>query len=645
MIIRICIAIATAICSTYSISHALEQNRILNIRHWTAPDHTRVVIDTVDDIHYTVEKGQRKVQIYFKKTDYFKNLPHEISLAKPAIDKVSVTSLPGGDLNVELSVSENADTNIFTLKKIGDKPYRVVIDVALPGMDIKEGREREQVKVATKSKVIVIDPGHGGEDPGAIGRHHTMEKEVVLEISKKLRNLINKKRGYRAFLTRDGDYYVPFKKRLRIAREYGADLFISIHADAFRKRNARGSSVYCLSLSGASTEAAKFLARQENLSDIIGGAPNGETNEDSDLILLNMFQTNTINASKIFGINVLKHLDQIGNLKFSQVQEAQFRVLKLPEIPSVLVETAYISNPKEERLLKTNRYQMKIARAIAAAVYEFLPLQTFSTPEVIIAKHDEKEAIEKPETKGVLEVKEVESLKGVENKSEDKNEKTALHAEYEKGKQIIPVENAEKLKETKKIKTISYKVIRGDSLEKIALKHDTTIGVLLKLNNMKKDDPLYYGRKIRLPGRDLDQADFSKKDSDKIKMTAKGMADEKLKQHTYKVKKGDTWNKISQKYNMTIPALLKLNHMKSKEKIVPGMKIKVIAYEKELRAKTRKVASSAFITYKVKKGDTLEKIAKKYKTNIDEIKKLNGIKKIDVLYYNQELKLPSRTDS
>ena len=643
MKIRSCIAIAITIFTTYSLSYALEESRIMNIRHWTAPDHTRVVIDTSDDIPYTVEKTKSKVLIRFKKTSYFKNLPHEILLAKPAINKVLVTELPEGDINIEVSIAEQADANIFKLKKIEDKPDRMVIDIAFPEMEKQESKEREQVNASRKNNVIVIDPGHGGEDPGAVGRYHTYEKKVVLEIAMKLRDIINKKKGYRAFLTRDEDYYVPFKKRLKIAREYGADLFISIHADSFKKRNARGSSVYCLSLSGATTVAAKLLARQENLADVIGGSSNGESSEDSDPILLNMFQTNTINASRFFGINVLKHLDRVGHLKFSQVQEAQFRVLKLPEIPSVLIETAYISNPKEERLLKTDRYQMEIAKAITAAITEFLPLQPTSVPELIVAKKEDKEGIEKKETKTVDGVKEIESVKDVEKKNEAQEKKTI--SREEKGKKIKPVESVEKQKELQKEKTVSYKVVKGDTLERIAIKHGTTIGVLLKLNNMKQKDPLYYGLKIRLPESDEEKKDISKKNTPHKKVTEEGVSDETPKKYVYKVKKGDTLEKISQKYNMTVTALLKLNHMKLKDKLAPGMKINIAAHDKEAKPKKVKGSSSDFITYRVKNGDTLDKIAKKYKTSISEVRKLNGMKKSDGLYFDRKLKIPNRDES
>jgi len=586
-------------------SQALAQNKILNVRHWAAPDHTRVVIDTSDDIPYTVEKAEKKVLIHFKATKYFKALPHEIILKKPGIDKILVAALPQDDLGVELFIAERVEAKVFKLKRSEDKPDRIVIDIEFPEVEKQKSQEREQVKVSRKNKIVVIDPGHGGEDPGAVGRYRTQEKKVVLEISRKLKSILNKKEGYRAFLTRDGDYYVPFKKRLKIAREYGADLFISVHADAFKRRDARGSSVYCLSVKGASSEAAKLLARQENLADIVGGSPNGESNDESDPIVLNMFQTNTINTSKVFGSNVLKKLDRVGHVKFSRVQEAPFRVLKLPEIPSVLVETAYISNPREERLLRTGKYQMEIAKAIAAAATEFLSAHPSPTPEVVVTKKEDKK----------------------EEEIKEEAKKTA--------------DVAEKPEATPKLQITSYRVTKGDTLEKIAKRQGTTIGALLKLNNMKLRDPLYAGRTLKIAETEKETVVVSKKNKlKKVVVEEETIPDSAQPVSVYKVKKGDTLDKVAKKHNTTVSVLLKLNRMKLKDPLYAGTKLKVTEIEKEGKQKHKKAASSGPLTYRVKKGDTLDKIARKHNTSISELRRLNRMKRSDVLYFDQKLKLP-----
>jgi len=495
-------------------SEAIALTRLLNIRHWTAPDHTRIVIDTSDEAQYNIVKDEQKISINFKNTAFPQTITPEIILNKPGIDRIMLIPLPRNAVRVQLSLAKYVNTKVFKLKKFQQKPDRVVVDIELPDIEKKEIEERKQIKVSRKDKIIIIDPGHGGDDPGAIGQDGTCEKDVVLTISRKLRDMLNKSNGYRSFLTRGGDYYVPFKKRLQIAREYGGDLFVSIHADASRNRYVRGSSVYCLSTGGASSEAARVLARKENLADIIGGSPNGEgNNNELDPIILNMFQTNTINLSKSFGTILLKHLDTVSPLKFCNIQEASFIVLKLPEIPSVLVETAYISNPGEERLLRSRHFQEKIAETIAASISEFFPLPSSVSPELIITKQD-----------------------GTTKSAPD-----------------------DAPKNTEPPTPISiYKVKRGDTLSKIARKYDTTISTLLKLNHMKLNDPLYVGRLLKIREPEVDK----KGEERVVPLKADASSARRPKVCTYKVKRGDTLSKIARKYDTTISTLLKLNHMK-----------------------------------------------------------------------------------
>ena len=258
---------------------ALATNQITNIRHWMAPDHTRVVIDTVDEALFLVEKGDRKLIVDLEDTSFPDHIPQPILINKPGLERVAIAAHAPSGVRVELTLPAEVQTTVFKLKPFQDKPYRIVIDIVLPEVAKQESEAREKIKITRKDRIIVIDPGHGGEAVGAVGKKGTFEKDVVLSISKKLQSVLNQQSGYRAFLTRDGDYYVSFSKRLMIAREYGADLFVSIHADAARNRTAGGCSVYCLSTGGASSEAAKILARNENLADIVGGVPNGESGE------------------------------------------------------------------------------------------------------------------------------------------------------------------------------------------------------------------------------------------------------------------------------------------------------------------------------------------------------------------------------
>jgi len=718
----------------FSPTHTFALNKIFNIRHWAAPDHTRVVIDASDDVPYTVEKAERKLVMVFKDSQISEDLPIEIILTKPGIDKIVVMPLPNDMVRVELSIAENVVTKVFNIARIQEKPYRVVVDIEFPDVEKQEGQEREQVKVLRKHKIIVIDPGHGGEDPGALGKRGTQEKKVVLDISRKLKDILNKKKGYRAFLTRNGDYYVPFKKRMKIAREYGADLFISIHADAFRRRDANGSSVYCLSLRGASSEAAKILARNENLADIIGGSQNGESSDELDPIILNMFQTNTINSSKIFGSTVLRHLDTVNHVKFRRVQEAPFIVLKLPEIPSLIVETAYISNAREEKMLRNSRFQNDIAKALANAIIDFLtekPVRPSTTPKIVVTKSEDRkllldieqrlhgedtpitgkslpqerklQTVEDADTKkadtAMYSVRRGDTLemiaakhntkistllklnniqindvlyagrtlkvpvtqKDINGEKRNKEVASATNLAETASSAPVPAVAGDEEKKDEKITSLPvrvesssaipvsavtlYKVKKGDSLDKIAKKHNTTIGTLLKLNNMKMKEPLYVGRLVRVVAREKDITEAKKNTENTASHTAVESTSPKGVEEVvvYKVKRGDSLDKIAKKHNTTISTLLKLNNMELREALYVGRKLKIPdtgnIKDKEKKSVVTKTAKTYI--YKVRKGDTLDKIAQRFKISVSDVRRLNKMKHHDVLYVNQKLKLPS----
>jgi len=229
---------------------AFAGGEIENIRHWTAPDQTRVVFDVSDGVAFTVRREPRRVYLDFSGTVPRSTLPSSLDLNKPSIEKVVLVPGPGGALRAELHLPEGAEAKVFRLKRFQDRPERVVVDLRLPAVEKEESESRQAVKKTLRRRIVVIDPGHGGDDPGALGRHGTKEKDVVLQIARKLRDELNGREGYRAFLTRSADYYVPFRKRVTIAKEYGADLFVSIHADAVKGTHARGGSVYALSLTG-----------------------------------------------------------------------------------------------------------------------------------------------------------------------------------------------------------------------------------------------------------------------------------------------------------------------------------------------------------------------------------------------------------
>jgi N-acetylmuramoyl-L-alanine amidase len=226
----------------------------------------------------------------------------------------------------------------------------------LPG---KAGRDRPII--------IMIDPGHGGEDTGAIGKHKTKEKDVVLKIARRLKALIDKQPNMRAHMTRSDDVFIPLKVRVAKARRLRADLFVSIHADAFTSRAARGSSVFALSTKGATSTAARYLAQTQNESDLIGGV-SMSGDRYLDHTMFDMVQSLTVNDSLKFGKEVLGHMGKINHLHKKKVEQAAFAVLKAPDIPSILVETAFISNLEEERKLRTAAFQRQVAESILAGI-------------------------------------------------------------------------------------------------------------------------------------------------------------------------------------------------------------------------------------------------------------------------------------
>jgi len=229
----------------------------------------------------------------------------------------------------------------------------------------------EQRRSFERLIIVALDPGHGGEDPGALGPTGLREKDVVLAIARQLRQQLNAVPGLRAMLTRDADFFVPLYERVRKARQVGADLFVSIHADAFVRPEARGASVFALSSSGASSATARWMAKKENAADLIGGANVAVADAQVMRTLLDMSTHAQIQDSLEIGREVLKHIGRVGRLHNGRVEQAGFAVLKAPDIPSILVETAFISNPQEEALLKDAAYQRKLVAALESGIRRY----------------------------------------------------------------------------------------------------------------------------------------------------------------------------------------------------------------------------------------------------------------------------------
>ena len=303
-------------------------------------------------------------------------------------------------LRLVLDLTRPVAVNSFQLPADQHGGDRLVFDLSTPGAkpaSIPVSQSQPSPRTASQSPrdvIIAIDAGHGGEDPGAHGPGGTREKDVVLSIARKLRDRVNRERGMRAFMTRSGDYYLTLRKRIALARKHHADLFISIHADAFRDKRVRGASVYVLSQRGASSEAARWLAERENAADLVGGVSLEDRDDVLKSVLLDLSQTATLEASIDVADRVLDGFKRIGEVHKPSVQHAGFVVLKSPDIPSILVETAFISNPREERKLRDRRHQAAVADTIMSGIRAYF--RYHAPPGTLLAER--KHRIERGET-------------------------------------------------------------------------------------------------------------------------------------------------------------------------------------------------------------------------------------------------------
>ncbi|NIR32661.1 MAG: AMIN domain-containing protein [Gammaproteobacteria bacterium] len=352
---------------------ALAQVQVESVRMWPAPDHTRVVFDITGPVDHTLFQLSDPDRVVVD----LRNARFETTVPSPeGQDKflARIRSAPRnhGDMRVVFDLKRAAQPKSFLLKPNSKYGHRLVIDLRE-----KNGGARSAVKSARsrpaklRDVVIAIDAGHGGEDPGAIGHQGTFEKNVTLAVAQEVEALINRERGMRPVMIRRGDYYIGLRERTDIARQHRADLFVSIHADAFRDRRARGSSVYVVSRNGASSEAARWLAEQENRADLVGGVSLDDKDELLASVLLDLSQTATLSASVDVADKVLEELRGLGRLRSRRVERAGFVVLKSPDIPSVLVETGFITNPHEERKLRTGRHRKALARAIVKGIHRY----------------------------------------------------------------------------------------------------------------------------------------------------------------------------------------------------------------------------------------------------------------------------------
>ena len=367
------------------------QSSILAVRVWPAPDYTRVTLECDQPVKYSqmLVKNPERLVVDLEGIEFnsvLSGLPNKILDSDPQIKLIRAGRNKPGIVRLVIELKGEVKPQVFTLQPVGEYGHRLVLDLYPaeapdPLMALLQKIEMsaaidKPAPAAEKNSIarlvtITLDPGHGGEDPGALGRAGSREKDVTLSIARRLKAQIDAEPNMRSVLTRDGDFFIPLHQRVQKARRVQADLFVSVHADAFMKPTARGSSVFVLSENGASSSAARWLAQRENAADLIGGVNIGVKDPYLARTLLDLSQTATLNDSLKLAKSVLGHIGNINPLHKGQVEQAGFAVLKAPDIPSILVETAFISNPEEESRLNDEAYQEQMAAAILKGIKQY----------------------------------------------------------------------------------------------------------------------------------------------------------------------------------------------------------------------------------------------------------------------------------
>lgn len=382
-----------------------------DVRLWNGDEATRVVFDLNQDVQHKVFTLSNPDRIVIDISNVDEKGVAVATDAQPTgvVERIRSAPREGGDLRVVLDLDKTVTPKSFMLPPDGSHGYRLVLDLYGPTPSLSQLQAGGTPSVsadsavnavavaapeakpaviapavakpadttiapttvtttmprpATRPIIVAIDPGHGGQDPGAIGYSGLMEKTVTLAIARRLAKLVDAQPGYRAVLTRDGDYYVGLRDRINKARMAQADLFISIHANAYKNRSTQGSAVFVLSDRGASSESARWLAQKENAADMVGGVDVQDKDKELAAVLIDLSQQSTLEASFDVGGRILNSLGKVNPLVYDDVQQAAFVVLKAPDIPSVLVETAFITNAKEERQLADGAYQDRLAHSL-----------------------------------------------------------------------------------------------------------------------------------------------------------------------------------------------------------------------------------------------------------------------------------------
>lgn len=583
-----------------SLSSAQAQNnanqQVNNLRLWHSPDSTRVVFDVSGNVEHSIFTLQNPPRLVVDIADTDLSMQTD-PLLEP--DNLFISNIRTGEpiddvLRFVFELKRQVSTNSFVLTPNELYGHRLVIDLNDPLLKsstehaITVGSEQSitddlsntpistsvpepsgngvatnQPPILTpvvtshtsqRSILIAIDAGHGGEDPGALGYRGSKEKVITLSIAKRLKEIFDQDPRYDSFLVRTGDYYIKLNQRRQIAHDKNADMFISIHADAFNRSSASGFSVFALSQRGATSAMASALAAKENASDLIGGVSLADKDEVLAKVLVDLSMTNTINESVNLGGRVIKELGKLGKLHSKRVEQAGFAVLKSPDMPSILIETGFITNPDEERKLGTSSYQDQVARGVYRAVNEYFEqtpyynVATYQSPAIAdtVASSSMPSSTRSSDSFNATHtVVRGDSLSKIAERygttlTRLKRENNLRSNVAMLGARLkVPSVNTD-ITSTSSIPA-EHVVKRGESLSEISIRYNVTIRSIKAVNNLNRDT-VYVGQKIKIPGGVVVSSGPQK----------------------HVVRSGDTLSEIAERYGSTMNKIMQANNMRSR---------------------------------------------------------------------------------
>ncbi len=535
-------------------------NVVKSFRVWPSPDETRVVIDLSSEADYSYFSlsGPDRLVVDIKNTTMQAKLPVTVT-DSPVLKRVRKSSPPNkGTYRLVFELKKNVKAELFTLKPTGQYGHRLVIDLphgaktstaatstSKPSTPATPSKDMSSVKRAQEI-LIVIDPGHGGEDPGSIGpSRRKYEKDAVLSISRKISAQLDEVPGIKTRMTRNGDYFVNLNRRVAIARENNAHLLISIHADAFTSPKPRGGSVFVLNTRRANTEISRWVENHERQSELLGGSGTAFVSNTNDRnvnqTLLDLQFSHSQKEGYKLATNILGEMGKVARLHNSKPINTSLAVLRSPQIPSVLVETGFISNPTEEKLLFQRAHQDKLARAITKAVVQYLK---DNPPEGTVFSSSAKPSIhtvKRGESLSVIAQKYGTSTKAIMSANKLKSSGLAVGQKLKipgSGAASVSIPNKPNTVETE---TITHTVKSGEFLGKIASHYKVKIADIRRENNLKSDT-LWVGQKL------------------KITVAVK---DKPIRKH--KVARGEYLGKIASKYGVSVSSIRKANNLRSDE--------------------------------------------------------------------------------